>query len=234
VNAISQIATMSPHGLRQDLPVRPVSAGRQALPFGLAVHTTGRGLATALLKKLGRMPNAQEVLALALRTYAAGFGPGYVGGLGGELYQVAADDRVAQHIGGSREEYLSGSWKLVTKQRAVDHWQRAWPAYDSPQHLFPGKSANEAYIGLELIPVTGVSGVVPVSPGETFTAAQYELVRSLCADLEVRHSWPAGWRRSARLVGHEDVGILDRHDAGGGWDPGALRDEPRWRWERVR
>jgi hypothetical protein len=36
------------------------------------------------------------------------------------------------------------------------------------------------------------------------------------------------------LVGHEDVGLLDRMDKNGGWDPGALRAAPYFDMARVR
>jgi hypothetical protein len=36
-----------------------------------------------------------------------------------------------------------------------------------------------------------------------------------------------------RLVGHEDVHPLRRWDVYGGWDPGALREKPRFHWDQV-
>jgi hypothetical protein len=243
-SALSHIAMLSPFGLRQDLRFRP--ATEWGSPWGLGVHTTGRGLADRLVEKLGREPTVYEVTAAALEYYARSpFPPGYViGPLGrSQLYQVTGDDRVALHIGGGfRDEYLSGRWEQLVSPALLEAWRARWPGRESPQHLFPGPSANEALIGVELVPTTHVADVEPAGPGETFTLEQYDALSSLSADLEVRHGWPNGWRRTARLGGHEDYGPLGRKpdgsgmhrfDAGGGWDPGALRDVPRFRWDRI-
>ncbi len=246
ISSISRIAMLSPFGLRQDLRMRPAEADGHRLPAGAGIHTTGRGLADGFIRDHGREPSVYEVTAAALEYYArAAFPPGYViGPLGrSQLYQVAGDDRVGLHIGGGfRDDYLSGRWRSMVSPAFLEAWSARWPGRKSPQHLFPGRSANEALIGVELVPTTHVAGVVPASSAETFTLEQYQALDELLADFEVRHQWPAGFRRTPRLGGHEDYGPLGkmpdgsgmhRFDAGGGWDPGALRDVPRFVWSRV-
>jgi N-acetyl-anhydromuramyl-L-alanine amidase AmpD len=71
-------------------------------------------------------------------------------------------------------------------------------------------------------------------PGLLFTEAQHRALVALGRDLAARHGWPAGWGRTPRLVGHEDVQLLERQDAGGGWDPGALRAKPYIDFEFIR
>ena len=36
-----------------------------------------------------------------------------------------------------------------------------------------------------------------------------------------------------RLLGHEDLTPISRHDKKGGWDPGGLREVPYFDWEHV-
>ena len=129
--------------------------------------------------------------------------------------------------------YLKGPWKERIPRKVLALWERRWPGKDSPQHLFPGDSANEFYLGVEMIPITGIAGMKAAGPGERFTQASYDSLNELLAVLEQRWCWPTGWRKTARLVGHEDVGILDRYDGGGGWDPGALREKPYFRFDRI-
>jgi hypothetical protein len=74
----------------------------------------------------------------------------------------------------------------------------------------------------------------PMRAGLRFTRAQHETIARLAWDIAQRHGWPAGaWWRTARLVGHEDLTPLSRHDANGGWDPGGLRDAPYFDWQFV-
>ncbi len=56
----------------------------------------------------------------------------------------------------------------------------------------------------------------------------------LCADIGKRHGFPDGWQHTSRLVGHEDVDILERMDSHGGWDPGYLRAQPYFDFRYVR
>lgn len=228
----------SPFGV--DPGVRPREPG---MPEGACVHTVGRGIALGFARENGREPNAEEATTAALRWYAEHDDkPGYLVGLDGVAYRVAEDRGVTQHVGGKfRDDYLSGRWVGLVNPTFLRLWRARWPGYKSPQHLFKGRSANGAYVGIELLPVTAVSGVTPASPEETFTLAQYVALDELLLSLETEHGWPEGWRKTARLVGHEDVGPLGkrdgrgmhRFDAGGGWDPGNLRRVPRFRWDRL-
>ena len=77
--------------------------------------------------------------------------------------------------------------------------------------------------------------VVPMRAGLRFTMAQHETVARLAWDIAQRHGWPRNerWRLNTRLLGHEDITPLSRHDGNGGWDPGALREKPYFDWNFV-
>lgn len=206
-------------------------------PWGLLIHTTGRGIVEKAAKK-GTTP-----IDVARKWYklsqdgANGYpwgGPGYLMGHEGDIYQLAPDDVITNHAGGpDRDEYLSGAWVKLAPAAAVHHWRAQWPGFKSPQHLYPSKSANTDYIGVEVIPCGSGFGV-PMRPGLLFTEAQHTALGALARDVGSRHCFPAGWARTPRLLGHEDVQILERGNSGGGWDPGWLRGQPYFDFEHVR
>lgn len=221
-------------------------------PWGLLLHTTGSGI-TAKATRRNRSP-----VDVALEWYRAsqgetggqganGYpwgGPGYLIGHHGELHQLADDDVETMHAGGPwRAQYLSGAWASMCSAETVRRWRAAWPGVASPQHLFPSKTPNADYIGCEMIPCAIGMGT-PMRPGLRFTRAQHDTAIQLGRDLAARHAWPAGWERSPRLLGHEDVqplpygstgqGRYGRSDGGGGIDPGWLREQPYFDFEYVR
>lgn len=201
---------------------------RTMRPWGLCVHTTGRGVVKKAQER-GTQPHEE-----ALVVYARSLGPHYCGSYSGQLYQLQADDRYGAHVGISaaeRRDYLDGSWKYEWARATsanVARWQDAWPGFKSPQHLYPTKSPNGCYVGLELVPLS----VKEAANNDSwwYTRAQCRLVAMLGLSLAVRYEWPADWWRTSRLVGHEDLDAKERWDSGGGWDPGALRDQPRFDW----
>lgn len=214
--------------------------------FGFCVHTSGRGL----YARAARM--GVSLLEAALAYYASSArSTGYVIDLDGSTYQISADDRRVPHVGvesEERAEYLAGRWQSVRLSAdvaarwrarnsepvlavsAVARWQARWPLAASPQHLFPGPSANDVYVGCELLPLKTANP----STGWWFTASQHLAAGRLAADVARRHGFPQGWQESSRLLGHEDLDAFARWDSGGGWDPGALRDKPRLDWHLVR
>ncbi|GAB4539884.1 MAG: hypothetical protein Tsb0020_53390 [Haliangiales bacterium] len=70
------------------------------------------------------------------------------------------------------------------------------------------------------------------APGLWFTEAQHTAVAALAVDIATRNGFArdTGWPRTGRLVGHEDLTPVSRHNRANGWDPGALRDKPRFSW----
>lgn len=226
-----------PNAVRVDKVLDP-STGKLRFPWGLCVHTTGSGVPTKAAKK-GKRPIdvALDIYRKSqsgwLHPYKWG-GPTYVLDYDGALYQLAPDEVMTAHCGGPhREKYLSGVWVKGVSLETYAHWVDSWrPRYESPQHLFPSKSPNTDYVGVEMIPV--LDAPIAMAPGLRFTRAQHDGVISLGKYLAARHGWPLGWANSSRLVGHEDVQPLERQDKGGGWDPGWLRAKPYFDFGYVR
>ena len=149
----------------------------------------------------------------------------------GTLYQLLEDTIRGAHVGVSRRErrrYLSGTWVRDVPSEALLWWRRRWGehGYKSPQHIYPTKSPNGCYIGLEMLPRWGKG-----PDGLWFTPAQHAAVAALWQDIKRRHGLDD---KPGRLVGHEDLDAYARWDEIGGWDPGAMRGWPRFDWDKVR
>ncbi len=209
-------------------------------PWGAGIHTTGSGV-TKKARAKGRQPIdvALEVYLQSQRHHWGG--PGYVVDHDGTVYKLADDTTRTMHIGSNGgpgrwgADYLTGRWVKMLPAEVVAQWRAAWPRRKSPQHLFPSRHPNTDYVGIETIPCGHGFGT-PWRPGLRFTEEQHYTLAELAADIGERNDFPDGWWATARLVGHEDVGLLDRHDARGGWDPGALRAKPYidFGWIRAR
>ncbi len=237
--------TLSYSQLAKKVPgVRPLTDASYRDPWGLLVHTTGGGV-TALAKKRKERP-----IDVAIRTYIASQngsntmpngkpyfwgGPSYVCDHDGSLYQLAPEEVLTNHCGGgNREFYRDGTWTKKANPAAVAKWCAQWgPKYDDPYDLFPAKSPNVNFVGVEMIPVGDGFGEA-MAPGLRFTKHQHDTIVDLARDIGGRHGWPAGWWRTSRFLGHEDVDILNRMDKGGGWDPGFLRSVPYFDFTYVR
>lgn len=195
-------------------------------PWGLCVHTMGRGIVERA-KRQGR-----PVIELALEWYRAPEQSGvhYCIDYEGNVCQMLEDTIRGAHVGISAAErlsYLSGRWRKTAPALGVELWDDRWPAYRSPQHLYPTRSPNACYVGVELAPLPSEL----VGPdGLWFTREQHQAVSALARDLATRHSWPDGWERSPRILGHEDIDAYARWKNGQGWDPGSLRTRPRFDW----
>lgn len=191
----------------------------------LVVHTTGSGIVEQARR------HGADPLEWAVAYYGRpeSYCPHYVCGWDGHLVQVVDEEEIALHVGLTPAQHLAyedGTWRKKIDAR---HWDEAWPGLRSPLDLSHG-SANAVSIGVEMLPVERPVNVDGEPVPLWFTDAQHEAIEDLAADVFGRHAiTPA---RTA-LVGHEDVGPLDRWDAGGGWDPGARRARPRFDWGRV-
>lgn len=199
---------------------------RRMQPWGLCVHTSGRGI-VARAERAGR-----PVIDLALQWYRAKEQSGvhYVIDYDGTIYQMLEDTIYGAHVGISAAErlsYLLGRWRTTAPTLGVELWSDRWPGYKSPQHLYPTRSPNGCYVGVELVPLAAGTAL---PGGLWFTRAQHQAVAELARDLAERHDWPDGWERSPRLLGHEDIDAFARWDVQGGWDPGSMRPRPRFDW----
>jgi N-acetylmuramoyl-L-alanine amidase-like protein len=229
-------------------------------PWGLCFHTTGSGIteSAVYVRKKGKAKGKKTLVKratplkpidVALKVYLASQngsnkypwgGPGYVIEHDGTIHQIAGDNTRTNHVGSiveghdRRKEYLSGKWLEMCSPAAVAQWNAHWgPKYKNSQQLFPSKYPNTDYIGVEMIPCGNGFGK-PMRKGLRFTKEQHEAAVRLAVDVGRRNKFPDGWWRTPRLLGHEDVGLIDRHDKGGGWDPGWLRAEPYFDFEYVK
>lgn len=200
-------------------------------PWGICIHTTGSGVPTKALK------TGKSVMDVACDFYLREprFGPAYVLSYD-SVAQVADDDDWTFHVGSfgpagedRREQYMSGDWLKLCSPTAVSAWRKQWPKRKHPWNLFPGRHPNANYLGIEMIPLAkrGPDGFV-------FTPWQHEQVAQLCAEIGTRHAFPDGWWTTSRLVGHEDIGLIDRSNKNGGWDPGWLKTKPDFDFALVR
>ncbi len=154
-------------------------------------------------------------------------------GYTGQIIQIADEHERAPHIGqdeADRQAYLTGTWEKTAGQTLTNLWHHRWAGYKSPAHLYPGSSPNNAYVGMEMIPIIKGSDAIPHKVGMIFTREQHEAVARLIYDISQRWKFPVGWEATGRLACHEDITPLTRMAKGQGWDPGNLRDNPWFDW----
>lgn len=209
---------------------------RRIQPWGMVVHTTGRGIVAKARRKL-QSPSDSDIGDYVVEYYRKRSIVHYCITWEGVIHQLMPDNWRGAHVGIGRERdwrgilrnerkrYLSGAWeKDINNDISVRRWRNRWPGWKSPQHMYPTKSPNACYIGVELVPLDDA----------TYTDDQYSALEVLLNDRAQAHHWPLYWKDSTRLVGHEDIDAYGRWDKHGGWDPGALRAKPRFDWHRVR
>lgn len=191
--------------------------------YGMVYHTSGRGIVERAIK------NDKTVIELALDWYRKKGSVHAVIDYDGTIYQMLPWDRQGAHVGigfVQRRKYLNGSWKKQVSHEAIAEWQERWPGVSSPQHLYPTKSPNQAFIGIEFLPLRRRDPKTKL----WFTEEQHEAGRELW-EMQ-RELWQWDENRATALLGHEDLSIT-RWDDAGGWDPGAMRDNPRFDWSRI-
>lgn len=213
-----------------------LSVGREV--FGALVHTTGRGVVAQAAREKKKPIDVALEIYLESQNGSNGYlwgGPAYVVDHDGKRYQIAPDDALTAHAGSqNRPAYFTGHWEAKCSGATLRAWRAQWGAkYKHPYELFPSKSPNRDYVGIEMIPCGSGFGE-PMRPGLLFTRDQHDSVAELCRDIGQRHDLPEGWHSTSRLVGHEDVDILERMDSRGGWDPGYLRVDPYFDFAYVR
>jgi hypothetical protein len=225
-------------------------AGWQGRVYGLVVHTTG-----------GALPADADAhgvyhLVEAIRHYRRSRGCHYVNGWrgadGGDLVQVANEREQARGVGVTNDDRRKDQRRSIDEGRfeadlpavLVRLWRQRWPEHEHSLALLPGtKTANSCYVHLECVPcvyhrdgdlVTG-DGAEPMAIGLRFTEAQHDTVAALAIDVAERNGWPVdeAWWRTPRLLGHEDLTPISRHDERGAWDPGYLREQPYFDWDYV-
>lgn len=217
--------------------------------YGLVVHTTGSGVPRRAADE------GIEPSAWAVRYYKRSRGCHYVNGWngidGGDLFQVANENVQARGVGvtnksqpkkDQRRSISRGRFEKDLPAVLVRLWKERWPGKKNSLELLPGtKTANSCYIHMECPPCVywyngkKVTGEPPMKPGLRFTKAQHDSVARMAVDIARRNGWPMEekWWRTPRLLGHEDLTPISRHNKSGGWDPGYLREEPYFDWDYV-
>lgn len=204
-------------------------ADRTIPVFGVAVHCTGSGIVT---KALGHGADPFEY-ALAYYLRPDSYFAHYLIDFDGTIAQIADEHERAPHIGltaSDRDAYLSGRWKNKLPRAYVSAWTARWSGYASPSHLYPGRSANNAYVGMELLVWQDGCAGEPRTSSAKYTTAQHDAAAALAADIARRWELPAAWQDSGRLACHEDITPLTRTSNGQGWDPGVVRAAPWFDW----
>lgn len=210
--------------------------------YGLVVHTTGGGAPNAAARA------GVDVLDWCVARYSRTYGCHYVNGYegyDGELIQVGNEFKRPNTVGMSKQvaSVRRGMWTKDISRKAFTYWKKQWGGqYDNPVALFPGTSANQVYVGVEMPPCVWwdtklrktVISAAPMRPGLRFTEKQHDMIVWLAADLAARHDWPYGWWHTPRLVGHEGLSPISRSNSKGCWDPGFLRPDPYFDFNYVR
>ncbi|HZI54031.1 MAG TPA: N-acetylmuramoyl-L-alanine amidase, partial [Chitinophagaceae bacterium] len=227
---------------RKSNDLRPV--GWRGKVYGLVMHTTGGSLPGKSVAK-GIYPTIG-----AIDVYFQSTGCHYINGwkgiTGGDLVQVANEDKEAWGVGmgDQRKSVDSGRFEKDLPATVVSHWKKRWPAHKNSMELLPKtRAANSCYVHVECLPVVyhlNKKTVIdtanpPMRPGLRFTKAQHDSVAVLAYDIATRNGWPMDqqWWKTPRFLGHEDLAPINRHDKNGGWDPGGLRNDPYFDWEYV-
>lgn len=198
----------------------------------MAVHTTGSGIVSDALE-LGADPLAYAVeYYLNPKNYFAH----YVVGFGGEIWQISDEHERTSHIGQDEESrlgYISGNWETTAGAHFVALWKKRWPTYKTPAHLYPGTSPNNAYVGIEMLPLQRKVPLKPMRPGLQYTLEQHQAVAKLAFNIASRWGFPVGWERTGRFATHEDITPLERMAKKEGWDPGVNRSQPWLNWSYL-
>jgi hypothetical protein len=242
---VSPVAVAAPK--QWDGPDRPKEwIGRV---YGLVVHTTGGGL-PAKARDNG-VYHTIEAVSYYHRSHGCHYVNGWRGAAGGDLLQVANEREQANGVGvtypkdprlDQRRSVEAGRFEADLPPVLVRLWRQRWPGKDHSLQLLPGtRTANSCYVHVECVPCVysyrkaWASEVEPMRKGLRFTQAQHDTVALLACDIARRNAWPAGerWWRTPRLLGHEDLTPITRHDSRGGWDPGWLREDPYFDWDYV-
>jgi hypothetical protein len=221
----------------------------QGRVYGLVVHTTGSGLPAAA-KDQG-LYHTVHAINYYTRTHGCHYVNGWRGVDGGDLLQIANENELAHGVGvtnakepskDQRRSIELGRFEQDLPPVLVRLWRARWPGYTDSMALLPGtRTANACYIHVECVPCVYhyngnlITDTPPLREGLRFTQAQHDAVALLACDIARRNDWPADqrWHRSPRLLGHEDLTPISRHDRNGGWDPGHLRERPYFDWEHV-
>lgn len=202
--------------------------------YGICVHTTGNGIPDEVAR------TGEKHLDVARRVYLGMglVGPHYVIDPYGAVEHYCPAEYVRYHVGVEaehRRSFLDGHWEEDANRiprPVVAWWKARWPTVKSPSHLYPSKSPNKDYIGIELIPAGSYiknkgwvwqHGTRPGFDEQRFSVEQYWSLARLCNQLAEENGLDLS--KTGVLVGHEDCNPYTRP----GYDPGDKLQAFSWR-----
>lgn len=199
--------------------------GAKRTVYGICVHTTGDGIPAKVISTRGTHLDVARGVYLSMGSV----GPHHVVDPFGNV-ETYADDGVIRHHAGleaaDRRSYLDGHWENDRNRidpAVVAWWKARWPGVKSPSHLYPSKSINADYVGIELIPAgayikdkgwTWMWGTPPGFDKQRFSVEQYWSLAKLCNG--IAKDYGLDLSKVGVLLGHEDVNPKTRP----GYDPG--------------
>lgn len=144
-------------------------------------------------------------------------------------YSIDPWGRIACHAD-EKQRPQSQGWAALGGYHAVQalhppSWwfdeENGWPKLNHPIDLLPDDchTPNDRSVSIEFI-----------QWGNQFrlTESQYEAGHALVVDICSRHGLPL---ERGVVLSHEDVNPWTRGTKAGGWDVGAIREDPRFCWE---
>lgn len=216
----------------------PIEVGPKRTIFGVCVHTTGQGIPDKAAKENKGLLETARTVYESMQLV----GPHFCIAPDGKYEQYADPELVRYHVGlepEHRRSFLDGHWMEDANRidrKVVAWWKARWPGVKSPSHLYPGDSANKAYIGIELIPagryIKQPGGSSPwifdeqySRPGfdkQRFSVEQYAALADLLKELAMKYN--IDYSKVGRLIGHEDANLYTRP----GYDPGSYNQTFSW------
>lgn len=211
-----------------------IEHGDRRSVYGICIHTTGDGIPAAAL----RDTNHPLCTARAVYENMGLIGPHYVIAPDGSHEELCDPRLIRQHVGLAadvRRDFINGTWLNPSNRitpAVVSWWQERWPGVKSPSHLYPSRSANEDYIGIECIPAGSYSsaagkwtwrwGSKTGFDQQRFSVECYRALAGLV--LSLAGEFKLDLVKPGVLVGHEDLNPYTRP----GWDPGSYNKTFSW------
>lgn len=224
---------------------KPLSHLGRRKTYGFLVHSTGDGPPKRAQRNRASPFDEADRYYSAVSRRKKGRGPHALIGPLGRTLVYREPNTLTHHVGLSaahRRDLLAHDWPgRVARQTPltgdsvaslIASWEDRHPGKRCPGHLYPSKSPNRDYAGIEMTPCgtwvngrwTWLWGTQPYK-GARFSVEQMTALASLLCTWATKEGFQFGWWDTpGRLVGHEDINPITRY----GWDPGAHQGWMKW------